>query len=207
MHSFIPSWTALPTRFQTVAIYAVASVVYHLEYLERNLPKSHAFFCCQAYRKGILSNWSKTENLVVTGSFESTMSNMRATGLPPHTILAKELSDVKAEIAEFRKSQDRYMSVLLGMTLQTSSPESVRDFCNIFGDRLITLQTSYDRIEQTVCEMDQTVQRMDRKITLCADKNLNMQSSVKPGNSQKNALQVNAFFNILDNINVFKHPD
>ena len=59
--------------------FLIASVVYHWDWLHKNLPRSHPYFSSKIFTSGIYETWKP---LIVTGLFKNQETGMRASGLP-----------------------------------------------------------------------------------------------------------------------------
>jgi hypothetical protein len=84
-----PFFAAFET-LRGVLVLTLASVVYHREFLHCILPKNHRLFVAPLFTDpGLMDRFSSK---ILTGM---TSPHMRATGLPPHTLIIQRLTGVK----------------------------------------------------------------------------------------------------------------
>ena len=79
-----PHQNKLPLNFRGVLHYVLACGVYHAKYLIETIPidhalRQHAFFTRNVY--------GRLKDSVVTGSLKYSFTGMKATGVPPHTLV------------------------------------------------------------------------------------------------------------------------
>ena len=91
----VPAYNNYPASFKAAIPHVVASVVYHSEWLECNLPNVHPLFLTRFWREGFVD---RLRDHVLTGVFRCAVTNMTATGIPPHLVVAHELTNLRSEV-------------------------------------------------------------------------------------------------------------
>ena len=83
----------IPSCLHQVAEFALASVVFHSEYLRCNLPEDHPIF-----NTSLFSEWSILSELKRKVMCGIDSPYLKATGIPPHIYLTKEIHHLRAII-------------------------------------------------------------------------------------------------------------
>lgn len=92
----------LPTQLSGVAEHALASVVFHHDFLLRVLPANHPLLGTVLFTTaGLLHELSSR----VCCEIPSTTSRMTATGLPPHIAILQNFATLRDEVQELRQAQ------------------------------------------------------------------------------------------------------
>jgi hypothetical protein len=102
-NSIVPGFENYPACFQCVIPYLVASVVYHHEWLEENLPAGHPYFTCYLYEKK--KSPALKEYVILTRGY-CPETGMTATGLPESMRLASKIGEMESRMEEFKRSMD-----------------------------------------------------------------------------------------------------
>ena len=86
-----------PLNFREVIPYLLASLVYHREYLDelKTRHPRHPLFLQRVWTTGILS---RLKDVVVTGCNRNSESEMFATGVPPHLVLANRIVELENRV-------------------------------------------------------------------------------------------------------------
>ena len=92
--TYIPGWKQYPDCFKSAIPFLIASVVYHIDWLEANLPQSHSFFQSPFYCDNVIGSKNMKEK-VECGEFSCEKTKMQATGIPPTINVLRELAVVK----------------------------------------------------------------------------------------------------------------
>ena len=88
--ALVPCYELYPARFKVAIPYLVASVVFHEEWLRKNLPSEHPYFKCRLYTSNV-----SLSHKILSGSGYNVTSKMSASGLPEHARLSIEITDLK----------------------------------------------------------------------------------------------------------------
>lgn len=125
----------------------IASVIYHWEWLQSNLPESHPFFLSKIYTSGVYSRWKP---LVITGMFECPETGMRASGLPK----------IVVNLLETRLVQDAVKAVPQQTADIVLSAISSVGNINLHNEAVLdrTLSPRLDRIERDISSLVQSTQ-------------------------------------------------
>jgi hypothetical protein len=104
-NELLPGYENYPESFQTCLPFLLASIVYHEDWLKRNLHHNHPIFLQRIFSGGYVS---RLKALVVTGSGTDPDCGMVATGIPHHILLAERLRAVedKMDVVLKRKLED-----------------------------------------------------------------------------------------------------
>lgn len=118
IQSVIPQHDRYPQSFSTTFPYLIASVVFHVEYLNTTLPRTHPLFRSMLFRD---LKYRDLMPHVVAGLQYCPHSGMRATGIPPHVLLMGRLDKVEetmrsntAAISRLTESVDNIKHALVG---------------------------------------------------------------------------------------------
>jgi len=97
--TILPSYEQFPHSFKQVVIYLLASLVYHCNWIENNLPCSHPFFNSLVYTSGKLTEF---DDYIYKDLAHPTPA-MSPSGIPPHLTLSNELKCVTEKLNELKK--------------------------------------------------------------------------------------------------------
>lgn len=98
----LPGYTSYyPKEFRPVIPYLLASLVHHRNFLDESLPANHPLRLQRVWTSGILSALSSR---VYTGTGKNTTTNLEATGIPPHIVVANQIEELEAKIDEAHSS-------------------------------------------------------------------------------------------------------
>ncbi len=86
VHSCFPD---APVQFEGVLVHCLASLVYHGDYLRKNLPKEHPLFKSAVFTHGFVDSLAGRVAL----SFAN--DKISPTGIPPHVSIQRQLREVK----------------------------------------------------------------------------------------------------------------
>ena len=87
--------TFYPSSFRVALPYLLASLVYHRQWLENNLPKCHPLFFASVWTSGLLPQLA---NKVQLGYMKNSISGMQASGIPPNIQISYRLKLVEMRI-------------------------------------------------------------------------------------------------------------
>lgn len=87
----------LPVNMKLLGEFFIASLVFHSTFLKRTLPKEHILFSCPLFSDDIMLDKliQKVKCRTATPS-----DVMKATGIPPHTFLLKQMTDMANQCKE-----------------------------------------------------------------------------------------------------------
>ena len=88
--------TFYPQSFRQVLPFLLASLVYHRNYLKDNLSASHPIFLTRLWTSNTINELSEK---IYCGTGKHPVTQMTATGIPPHILLANEIVALRAEMA------------------------------------------------------------------------------------------------------------
>jgi hypothetical protein len=91
----VPGYCNYPASFRSAIPFVMASVIYHVKWIEENLPKSHPYFASRLYTTRVCNRLS---NEVVTGYDNCEYTKMSATGIPESAMITKRLHTVEDTI-------------------------------------------------------------------------------------------------------------
>ncbi len=91
--------TFFPASFKPVLPYLVASLAHHQEYLRRTLPDNHLLRHSRIWLSNKLDSW---KGHVLLGNGRNDVSNLTATGIPPHVLLANEMVKTRRDLNDFK---------------------------------------------------------------------------------------------------------
>ena len=98
-NALVPGYKYYPARFKVAIPYLVASVVFHEEWLRKNLSSEHPYFKCRLYTSNV--SWS---DKILSGSGYNATSKMSASGLPEHARLSKDITNVEHSLGILERS-------------------------------------------------------------------------------------------------------
>lgn len=90
-----PNYSSFPDSFKQVALYLLASIVYHQDWLGSNLHKEHPFRSSYLFTSGLMSQFKPHVTLV--------SKQITPTGIPPHLSIASQLSNITKAVQETRQ--------------------------------------------------------------------------------------------------------
>ena len=93
--------TYYPQSFRQVLPFLLASLVYHREFLRERLDPAHPLFLTRLWTSNVITALAPK---VYAGTGKHPVTNLTATGIPPHILLANELVALKAEMAELKEA-------------------------------------------------------------------------------------------------------
>ena len=92
----------MPSKFVLV-MYSLAFVVYHRNYLEQILSNLHPRFDTALFR---VPNFINSLQKIVRCSLPEKGAPIKATGIPPHTIILKCIKDIEAKLDKSIENQN-----------------------------------------------------------------------------------------------------
>lgn len=106
-NEMLPYYDEYPSIFKTVIPYLIASIIMHRKWLVETLPAQHPLFKTRFWCQNI--NEAKYHNSVITGLNRDDSVNMRATGVPPHLVVANQVSEI---IKTIDVMKDNFQNIL-----------------------------------------------------------------------------------------------
>jgi hypothetical protein len=91
----------VPQQLQLVAEFALASLVYHYDYIQEKLPSKHVFRQSSLFRSGSLVYELRQR---VTCGLEIVGRGLTASGVPPHCSILQKMDRVETAVNGFRDS-------------------------------------------------------------------------------------------------------
>lgn len=113
--NIVPYYNQYPIGFKTTIPYLIASVIYHLNYLNEILPVSHPFFKSVFYTNKLYDQFN---GKIITGIGKCIHTGLQATGMPAHHLIAEEVRDLKNTIKNFADTLHDELKVTLPNNLK-----------------------------------------------------------------------------------------
>jgi hypothetical protein len=105
----VPVHDKYPHSFRSMYPALVASAIYHADFLLQQLPPNHSIFNNVLFEEKLYDTW---RDAVITGHGHCPHTNMRASGIPPHTPILQGLNQVSEKMQEMGRSIDNLSSRL-----------------------------------------------------------------------------------------------
>jgi hypothetical protein len=102
--SILPLHSRLPDTFKQALPHLLSSICYHEQWLRESLAPNHPLFSSHLFASGVVA---ALRPHVVTGCTRSLATGMEATGIPPHLVIANELTAV---VSSTRQLEEAVMS-------------------------------------------------------------------------------------------------
>lgn len=84
--------TWYPVNFRHVLPFLLASLIYHRKWIQETFPAAHPLFNQRVWTSGVLE---RKADGVLSGCMNNATSGLTATGVPPHLVLANEVTQVR----------------------------------------------------------------------------------------------------------------
>lgn len=125
-------YSRYPECARRVIPFLLASIIFHVDWLERKLPADHPLFNQKAFTVIVQDGRSLVDILrgqILTGHGKCDQTGMQATGIPFHLAIAMELSEVKEQLALLQASNNASFAELKAsiLTAVDALPIAVRD--------------------------------------------------------------------------------
>ncbi|KAH9183580.1 hypothetical protein AeNC1_014444 [Aphanomyces euteiches] len=96
LDTILPGYSSYyPESFRCVVPFLLASIVYHSEWLMDNLSADHPLFSSLLWTTKLVS---RLDGQIETGRIYNPVSSMRATGVPPHVVLAERMKAIEDKL-------------------------------------------------------------------------------------------------------------
>ena len=148
-NDIMPGYDSKPSGFKTILPYLLASLLYHEEFLRKELPSSNPIFRCRVFTQTETS-LSALRPLIILGVGRCPYTGMQATGIPPHLAIASKVEALvkKIEVIENKLEQQRdYM--------QSELPANVSE--HVVNDLKRTKHWSYGSAYHGVLKIAQSL--------------------------------------------------
>jgi hypothetical protein len=129
LENFIEGYMQFPATFKRVVPYLLASVVYHLGFLQLHLDKRHPLWFQRIFTKPVQTSSQYFCNLVeackgyiLTGNLRCEKSHMQATGLPSHFMLTKEFEKLSSQFTVLEEQFSNFVEKM-SATVSTQSEQ------------------------------------------------------------------------------------
>ena len=116
MNQIVPNFDKFPDGLQKAFPYLLASVIYHHDFLKGELSAQHPLWLQRLFTQPVTLNDGtefdnaftalKGEKHLVTGVFKDREVGMKASGLPPHLVLACKLDTIAEQVSKLRESYE-----------------------------------------------------------------------------------------------------
>jgi archaellum component FlaC len=139
-----------PTGIKCALPFFLASLVYHEKYLHDQLHPTHPIFLSRAFTHNPLLEQMRKSVLLGIGKCDVTQ--MRATGIPSHLSVAKEVNKLVEEQEEFKKElreMKEYIYHDLPTKLAIRLTQELRENFQIDGVSALTMR-DIDRVKETI---------------------------------------------------------
>jgi len=130
----------ITTKLYLVAEYAVASVVYHSEFLIKTLPKQHALLAtCLFTQQGILQRMKKMVTIEGDGR--------RCTGIPAHVTILRGMKELEASRKEVEtRDTQTDITLMASNSVNSGNMEQSHSVGNI-GEGMMMMPTVLQQVE------------------------------------------------------------
>jgi hypothetical protein len=99
--SILPQHSILPDTFKQALPHLLASLCYHEPWLRSTLPSHHPLFSSYLFASGAMA---ALKPHIVTGCNRCIATGMEATGIPPHLVMASELTAVVSHTQQLKEA-------------------------------------------------------------------------------------------------------
>lgn len=137
--------TFYPECFRQVIPFLLASIVHHEEWLNATLAPNHPLRTSRVWTCGVIA---RLKSEVHTGCGHNKETRMRATGIPPHIVLANEIVEVRSALAAVRTELIAKLDNMPGAVAMHMRQEFAIDGVN---------QVTRSEVEQLVRSMEATL--------------------------------------------------
>ena len=96
--TILPGYEQLPLGFQQICPFLLASLVRHHDWLRATLPPTHPLFLSPLFTTGMMTRFLSVPGFVLGGNAVNHASGLRATGVPPLSVLARRITNVEAKL-------------------------------------------------------------------------------------------------------------
>lgn len=153
--NLVVGYDEYPKEFKEVITFLLASIVYHANWLLENLPPGHPIFTTAIFVSGTVHS---LRDKVQAGCMHNDVTNMQASGIPPHILLAIQINSMKQQISELNHTVIDKLENLQS-TLSTELPQLVAncvlDNCQVNGAMPITqqqIQMMFTQFQEQIME-------------------------------------------------------
>lgn len=101
MTQVMPGYSTFPIEFKPVLSYLLASVIYHEEFLRRELHPQHPLWNSRLYTSNVDICFLRAN--IIVGKFSCDSTGMQATGVPPHVVQDGKLRAMSDRIEQLER--------------------------------------------------------------------------------------------------------
>ncbi len=150
----VPGFDHLPSSFQRVVPYLLASLLYHEDWLRRTYKENHPLWKTSFFTLNMQAR-ARLKPHVVTGVYKHPITQMQATGIPGYITQCQELAEIRKvledqnkELLSLYKEQNRVIIKMLD-----EQPEKLREYLVKHLDGLGPRAATKDDIAAAISEM------------------------------------------------------
>ena len=105
INNLIHGYDEFPACFQHAVVYLLASLIYHIDFLERKLSRQHPLWSQRIFTTSITVAGTRYANAIelfrnkmITGTMSCRQTDMIATGIPDHILTSCRLATLEAQV-------------------------------------------------------------------------------------------------------------
>ena len=150
--SYIPHLDVFSRGMKNTLPFLFASLAYHSDWLRENLNPRHPLFRTSAWSSGFIA---AAKQHVIVGNHRCDISNIRASGIPPFMVLARQIYDLSTKMIDTCQKIDSSSTAIMTKFSEAISnlPRSVGDYvlsnCEVSG----AVPVSADHVKRMFAEM------------------------------------------------------
>ena len=122
----LPGYTSFyPEQFRVAIPYLLASLIYHMDWLQQKLKPQHPLFLQRVYTSGIIN---KLKSKVLLGNFKNKQSGLQASGVPPYVRLNYQMCSLERSLHTIKDSLNQTL-----MELPSNVCNVILEHCSVNG--------------------------------------------------------------------------
>jgi len=154
-NDMVPGYSSKPSGFRAILPFLLASLIYHEDFLRRELPEGNPIFRSRVF--------SQNESLVTLKPFikvgvgRCPYTGMQATGIPPHLAVSKKVDELIKKIERIEvilDDQREYMRNTLPSNVSTEVVNDLRQNFQVTGVMPVTLKDMSSLLADVKAAMD-----------------------------------------------------
>ncbi|ETP28117.1 hypothetical protein F442_22597 [Phytophthora nicotianae P10297] len=139
----VSGFSNYPRGIQSAFPFLLASIIFHEDYLRKNLCENHPIFKSRAFSSNLLLHLQRDAPILSIGT--SPVCSLKATGIPLHLAVAQQVRHLKEEVANLRTSMET--------TLPSTIVREMRQHFVVNGVAPISLHDLDSRISELETRM------------------------------------------------------
>ena len=145
--NLLPGFSNYPLSFQSIIPYLFASIVFHIEFLEKEFAPEHPLFQTRIFTGGYVNHY---RGRILLGIASCPQTGMVATGVPRDITVLHKLEQQEEKFAQLEKRLERVETILPEKVAQKVTEKLLNEF-SIQGTVPLTA-SGVERIVQTACD-------------------------------------------------------